>query len=227
MAEAVEAAGGRTSTRLLLADMGEYERRPRHGIYALCAVAVLVLCSIAADGGSVSGPEEDVFRAIQDLPDFLKPLFWPVMQFGNLVMAFVATAIALVTRRWRLGSAFLLLAAGKLYFGRLVKEHVTRHRPDEILENVVLRDSFGGGLAFVSGHAVIAFGIATLAHPYLGRVGRIIVWSLAAGAGLGRIYVGAHLPLDVVGGAALGVALGLLFGLITGVPPSEETVVAT
>jgi len=227
LAGAVEAAGGRTPARLQLADRGAYERRPAHGVYALFAVALVVLCSIAADGESVSALEEDVFRAIQDLPDFLKPLFWPAMQFGNLVMAFVATAAALIARRWRLGSAFLLLAAGKLYFGRLVKENVTRHRPDEILENVVLRDSFGGGLAFVSGHAVIAFGIATLAHPYLGRRWRIAVWTLAALASFGRIYVGAHLPLDVVGGAALGIALALVIGLITGVPRPEETGPAT
>jgi membrane-associated phospholipid phosphatase len=40
----------------------------------------------------------------------------------------------------------------------------------------------------------------------------------------GRMYVGAHLPLDLVGGAALGVVAGSAANLIVGVPsttPSE------
>jgi len=32
------------------------------------------------------------------------------------------------------------------------------------------------------------------------------------------MYVGAHLPLDMVGGAALGVAVGALVRLLLGVP---------
>jgi membrane-associated phospholipid phosphatase len=35
---------------------------------------------------------------------------------------------------------------------------------------------------------------------------------------LSRMYVGAHLPLDMVGGAALGVAVGALVRLLLGVP---------
>jgi len=223
MSGGVEAADRRASARFDLADTTTYERRPLHAIYTLFAIFVVLLCSMVADGESVPALEEDVFRAVQDLPDFLKPVFWPMMQFGNLVMAFVAAIAAIAFKRWRLSSGFLLLAAGKLYFARLIKENATRHRPNEILDNVVLRDSFGGGLAFVSGHAIIAFGIATLVHPYLGRPWRIAVWSLAALAGIGRVYVGAHLPLDVVGGAAAGMALGFLIGLIIGVPQSEHT----
>jgi membrane-associated phospholipid phosphatase len=37
---------------------------------------------------------------------------------------------------------------------------------------------------------------------------RWVLVVLAALVGLGRVYVGAHLPLDVIGGAALGVAAG-------------------
>jgi undecaprenyl-diphosphatase len=33
-----------------------------------------------------------------------------------------------------------------------------------------------------------------------------------------RVYLGAHAPLDVVGGAALGVAIGAALNLLVGVP---------
>ena len=223
MSGTVTAGSSHRSLSVRLADTTTYERRPRHALYMLAAVALVVMCSIAADGETVPALEEDIFRAVQDLPDFLKPIFWPVMQFGNLVMAFVATMVALAFKRWRLASGFLLLAAGKLYFARLIKGNVTRHRPAEILDNVVLRDSFGGGLAFVSGHAIIAFGIATVAHPYLNRTWRVAIWTLATLTCVGRVYVGAHLPLDVVGGAATGVAIGFLIDLIVGVPAQETT----
>ncbi len=35
---------------------------------------------------------------------------------------------------------------------------------------------------------------------------------------LARVHIGAHLPLDVVGGAALGVVLGAAWHLAVGIP---------
>ena len=35
---------------------------------------------------------------------------------------------------------------------------------------------------------------------------------------IGRVYVGAHNPLDVICGAGLGVAIGSLLNLVVGVP---------
>jgi glycosyltransferase 2 family protein len=37
-----------------------------------------------------------------------------------------------------------------------------------------------------------------------------------------RIYVGAHLPLDVLGGAAMGWAIGSLVHFLFGAPPRRE-----
>ena len=62
--------------------------------------------------------------------------------------------------------------------------------------------------AFPSGHTTTAFACATVlawASPRLA----VPVFVLAAAIGLSRIYVGVHWPLDVLGGAVLGVLVGL------------------
>jgi undecaprenyl-diphosphatase len=44
------------------------------------------------------------------------------------------------------------------------------------------------------------------------------VWTLVALVALARIYTGAHLPLDVVAGAAVGFGLGCVLNLVLGAP---------
>jgi hypothetical protein len=61
--------------------------------------------------------------------------------------------------------------------------------------------------------------------PYLGRRARWVAVAVAVVVCVSRLYVGAHLPLDVVGGAALGWAAGSLVHLLLGAPggrPSPE-----
>lgn len=82
-----------------------------------------------------------------------------------------------------------------------------------------LRHVPAGGLGFVSGHAAVATFLATVAWPYLGRAGRWVAGTVAALVCLARVYVGAHLPLDVVGGAVLGIAVGTATLLLLGRPP--------
>jgi sugar phosphate isomerase/epimerase len=44
--------------------------------------------------------------------------------------------------------------------------------------------------------------------PVLPRWGRVVAYALATLVGITRVVYGAHLPLDVVGGACLGIAVG-------------------
>jgi undecaprenyl-diphosphatase len=70
------------------------------------------------------------------------------------------------------------------------------------------------GLGFVSGHAAVAAALATVLFLHLGARLRWVAVGAAAVVGLARVYVGAHLPLDVVGGAGLGVASGAVARLL-------------
>lgn len=184
-------------------------------VAAVAAVAAAVFLGAlalvaAAPGGTVAGWERDAFAAVNRLPDVLHAPVWAVMQAGSLLAVPVTATAAFWWDRRRL-AARLLVGGGVAYVGALlVKTLVGRGRPEGLLEEVLVRGDPQSGLGFVSGHTAVAVALATAATPHLGRGGRIVVWSLAAIVGLGRIYVGAHLPLDVVGGAALGVLAGLV-----------------
>jgi membrane-associated phospholipid phosphatase len=55
-----------------------------------------------------------------------------------------------------------------------------------------------------------------VAWPWLGRRGRIVAGGPVAAVSPSRVHVGAHLPLDVVGGAGLGVAVAGVLRLLLG-----------
>lgn len=184
------------------------------GLLAFTAMAAQL------DGDSAGPLELDVFRALNGLPAFLAYVLWLPMQFGNFLILPLGVVGALVGKQWRLAAAFAIAGVGKYGFARVIKDEFVRHRPAVFLEDVQV--GFGGsdsGLGFVSGHAIVAIAFATVLHPYLrSKPARIVLWSAAAIVLLGRVYVGAHLPMDVVGGAGVGLALGLVANFVLGIP---------
>ena len=180
---------------------------------ALGAV-LLVLSALPVDEHSLSGAERSVFRAVNQVPGIPFTPVWLLMQAGNVAAVPLAAVAALVARRRRLAAS--LAVAGALAYGgaKLVKEFVTRGRPMTLLEDVEIHGAAAQGLGFVSGHAGVIVALAVVAFPYLGPRARWAVAALAVFVSVARVYVGAHLPLDVVGGAGLGLLVGGVVRLI-------------
>jgi membrane-associated phospholipid phosphatase len=111
-------------------------------------------------------------------------------------------------RRWWLALGLLVAGTGTYLAAKVVKGSRPRGRPAGLLSDVVIRGAEAHGRGFVSGHAATLTAPAVVAWPWLGRRSRPAVAVLVVVVCLARVYVGAHLPLDVVGGAALGLAVG-------------------
>ena len=91
-----------------------------------------------------------------------------------------------------------------------------RGRPSALLTHVTVRGGLVTGNGYPSGHTAVAFALATVVALWFGARSRCARLALAAAAvvGFARLYVGAHFPLDVVGGAALGTICGAIAALV-------------
>lgn len=191
--------------------------RRSHIIEWLVAMGLLILATLPVRPNRVGDAEEDTFHAINGLPGGLLDFVLSViMQMGNVFFVAVATTAALIARKVRFALDLFVAGTSAWILAKVIKEIFHRGRPADLLSDVTVRGDPSSGLGFVSGHTAVAFALATIANSYLGKGGRIACWVLASLVGFARIYVGAHLPLDVLGGAALGWAVGSLVHALLG-----------
>jgi membrane-associated phospholipid phosphatase/predicted Ser/Thr protein kinase len=197
-----------------------YTRHPGDAVRVVLGSAVLALTTTAIHKDFIGDREAALFRVVNGLalPGWTWPGVWLVMQLGVIGAVPLVAVLALATKRLRL-ALDAVLAAGSIYLiAKLVKEFVQRGRPQTLLGDVHILGEPARGLGYVSGHSAVAVALATVASPYLGRQARRVAWILAGCVCLARMYVGAHLPYDVIGGAALGWAAGSLVLFVLGAP---------
>jgi membrane-associated phospholipid phosphatase len=167
--------------------------------------------------GSPGSTEVAVFRWFNDPPRvvgavmaLVNPLLRPL---GLTVLITVALVVLALTRPdvfWRLFAA--AFAAGILAYvlDNLAKLIVDRGRPPAYLSDVLVHDypTDPRGTGYPSSHTAVAVAVVVAAWPWLDRRWRAASAVTAAMIGLNRMYVGAHFPLDVLGGAAVGLVAG-------------------
>ncbi len=174
-------------------------------------VSLLALASAAhfARPGSVGVREERWFRRLNASVGAAEPAVWGVMQLGNgLASAAAPLYVRARGASWQNAARVGLAGFGGWQLAKAVKVAIPRERPARLLDDVALRDGDPGGRGFVSGHATVAMSIAVASAPLLAPVERAVVLVAAAVVAGARVHVGAHLPLDVLGGLALGTFWG-------------------
>ncbi len=204
-------------------------RATRTNAIALSAgLVVLAAGMMIVRDGSVSAAEARWFDTVNGMSDGWYFVMWPFQQLGALIVGPLVAMVAMSLRHRRLAVAVLGVTVLKLVFERVVKLAVSRQRPGtSIGSDIDVRgDVHLAGESVVSGHAVLVAGMACVATPYLPSRWRIAPWLIVAVVMIGRVYVGAHNPLDVIGGLGLGLAiagvLNALLGLIQLAPSMER-----
>jgi undecaprenyl-diphosphatase len=162
------------------------------------------------------GPTEArLFRAINGLPHWLAPLLWLPMQLGNLVVGTaVGLVVAIVARDLAVAVGVVLAAFLKLVVERVVRHRMAdaltvRQRPGVSQPAAVLRgDVPASGPSFPSGHVILVAAIGCTVAPVLPVAWWWVPVVLTALVMVGRVYCGAHNPLDVTAGLGAGLVLG-------------------
>jgi len=108
---------------------------------------------------------------------------------------------------WRRPWFFVALVAATLaadWLSLLLRQWIGRDRPPLVYPDPRPLVGVPHSGAFPSGHAAAAFAAATVI-AYASRRLAVPAYVLAALVAWSRVYVGVHWPLDVIGGAVLGV----------------------
>lgn len=117
---------------------------------------------------------------------------------------------------WLILAFILCIVISDQFASGFLKNTVKRLRPSSVedLSGVIhlVKGYLGGGkYGFASSHASNSFGFAMLSSLILRRRNyaiAILTWAIVVG--YSRIYLGAHYPLDVLGGATIGITAAYL-----------------
>jgi undecaprenyl-diphosphatase len=151
--------------------------------------------------------------------------FWDAVMYGITFkftwFPFYVVIIYLLARQYRWQAAWMVLAIAAMITladktaSALFKPYFRRLRPcyePAIQELVHTVGGCGGEYGFVSSHSANTFGLAMalwlLLRHEVRNVGYLFVWAFVVS--YSRIYVGAHYPLDLIGGALVGMAYAWL-----------------
>ena len=168
----------------------------------------LLPLGLIAGSDIVSDAERMVFEVFNGLPAGWGLLLLSVMQLGTLLGVLALALVAEFAAKRLLAGELLVAGLSGWLISRVLKVLVARPRPSVLLDDVVIRAGEAGGFGFPSGHVTIAAALATVVAAWLPRRWQAPLWALVIAVAMGRMHVGAHLPLDVVGGALLGALIG-------------------
>lgn len=177
--------------------------------------AALLATAMAVRRDHVGPCETAAFRAVNGLPGSLYPPAWAIMQLGALGAAPATAGAAWLAGDRELAGRLLAGGTSAWALSKLAKRMIRRPRPAILLPGTRCRGREAAGPGYLSGHAGVAVALGAAALPRLGTPGRALTLSAVPAVGLTRIYVGAHLPLDIAGGMALGLAIDAAITLVT------------
>ena len=105
-------------------------------------------------------------------------------------------------------AATAVAAGGALALAHVAKAITDRPRPYQVIADAVLRQQPAHGTSFPSSHTAVTVAVVIALVPFLPRALAPVAVAYAVLVGWSRVYLGVHYPLDVLGGAGIGMAVG-------------------
>jgi membrane-associated phospholipid phosphatase len=189
----------------------------RGGLLALLVLSGVLILSLVWAGGNRL--DREAFLALNlggKRPAWLDRAMVFATQGGSAGFGLAVALLFYLTGRHRDAAEISL---GMLLLWLIVegiKALTGRARPFRALERARILISPPPGKSFPSGHTAQAFFLASAVSRFFQLEPFVVIGLNAAASlvGLTRVYVGAHYPRDVLGGALLGSLWGLLAQLI-------------
>jgi undecaprenyl-diphosphatase len=196
-----------------------------HPEWLIVSAVGLVIAGLSIAGArwpTIHPAECRVFHAINGLPNQLYWVLWLPMQLGNLVVGTaVGLAAGLIAQNLAVVIGVLVAMLLKLVTERILRREMAdylsvRQRPGTSQVGAVLRgkDVPSSGPSFPSGHVILVTGVACVVAPTIPAAWWWVPLLLILCVMVGRVFVGAHNPLDVTAGLGAGLIVGGLIATL-------------
>jgi undecaprenyl-diphosphatase len=142
--------------------------------------------------------------------EWLNPVFVWLSRFGEYGAVWLVLGLVLALL-WRKPWLFPAVVAADFVaqgLSSVMRSGIDRDRPPLRYPSPEPLVAVPGSHSFPSGHTTSSFACATVLSFASPRFAPLF-YLLALAIGFSRVYDGVHYPLDVLGGAALGVLIGL------------------
>jgi len=196
-------------------------------LLACVGAALFGVTALVLKAGAPSW-DESLFRVLNDVPAALASVLTPLSHLfrpAGIVIVIVLAAVYVVARN----RSVLPVAAGAAAaavawaLANLAKVIANRPRPYEVVAGAVLRQQPAHGTSFPSSHTAITIAVVIALVPFLPRALAWVAVGYAVLVGWSRVYLGVHYPLDILGGAGIGLAVGGAMLLALGVLVRHHT----
>lgn len=172
----------------------------------LLATIVLAGCTLLAmTQQAFLSLERLLFYAVYNVPEILRLPTYILTQLGSVGALAMAVVVAFVCGRKKMSVMLLISGVLATLAASATKMLVARPRPAGVLPDVMVHFDYVDGFGFPSGHTAIATAVALTLMPFVKKQYQVLLWILIIGVALSRMILGAHVPLDLIGGFCIGV----------------------